>query len=103
MFAEVRHIFASSDIVGGNLESPLTDRPHVSDNENMLEANPATAANLNDAGFDLVSLPNNHSTDAGSLGLLDTIDAATSAGLITVGAGKDVTALLPQESSKPAA
>ena len=90
VFTEVRHILASSDIVGGNLESPLTDRPHVSDNENMLEADPATAANLADAGFDLVSLPNNHSSDAGEAGLLDTIDAARAAGLVTVGAGEDL-------------
>ncbi len=89
VFAGVRHLLAGSDVVVGNLESPLTDLPHVSANENMLEGDPATAINLAQAGFDLMSLPNNHSTDAGPAGLLDTIKSVTSADMLTVGAGAD--------------
>ncbi|MDX2465987.1 MAG: CapA family protein [Acidimicrobiia bacterium] len=89
VFAGVRHLLAASDIVGGNLESPLTDLPHVSANTNKLTGDPSTAMNLAQAGFDLLALPNNHSTDAGPAGLVDTINAVTSADMLTVGAGTD--------------
>ncbi len=89
VFANVRHILAGADFVGANLESPLTDAPHISANRNKLAADPATAADLAAAGFDLMSLPNNHSTDAGPQGLLDTLAAVEAAGMMTVGAGTD--------------
>lgn len=91
VFAGVRHLLAGADLAAGNLESPLTTQPHVSDNENQLEANPATALTLATAGLDLLSLPNNHSTDAGTAGLLDTMAAVDAAGMLTVGAGVDGT------------
>lgn len=87
LFAEVRHLLRSPDVAGANLESPLTARPVGSPIENDLSADPSMAAVLSEAGFDLVSLPNNHATDAGPDGLLDTIAAAEAAGLMTVGAG----------------
>jgi poly-gamma-glutamate synthesis protein (capsule biosynthesis protein) len=89
VFSGVRHLLNDADIVGANLESPLTVRPHMSTNENELEAGPETAVALATAGFDLMSLPNNHSTDAGPDGLVDTIDAVTNAGMLVVGAGAD--------------
>ena len=89
VFAGVRHLLAAADVVGGNLESPLTNLPHVSANENALEADPASAEVLAAAGFDVMSLPNNHSTDAGTQGLVDTLDAIETAGMLTVGAGAD--------------
>ena len=89
VFAGVRHLLDGADIAGANLESPLTTRPHVSWNENDLAADPATAATLAGAGFGLLSLPNNHSSDAGPGGVLDTIVAVAAAGMQTVGAGPD--------------
>ncbi len=89
VFAGVRHLLAAADIAGANLESPLTNEPHVSANENMLEADPATAGALAAAGFDLISLPNNHSTDAGPRGLLDTLAAVEATGMVVVGGGAD--------------
>lgn len=92
VFAGVRHIISGADIAGANLESPLTNRPHISQNENALEADPASATLLASSGFDLLSLPNNHAGDAGPAGVIDTISAATDAGLLTVGAGADAAA-----------
>ena len=80
VFAGIRHLFAAADVVGANLESPLTDEPHISANENVLEADPATASVLAEAGFDLMSLPNNHSSDAGPQGLLDTLAGSVADG-----------------------
>jgi poly-gamma-glutamate capsule biosynthesis protein CapA/YwtB (metallophosphatase superfamily) len=92
LFEEVRWIISSSDLAMGNLESPLTTRTHQSSNPHALEADPATAPLLADAGFDVLSLANNHIGDAGPLGILDTIEAVESAGMRGVGAGIDLTA-----------
>jgi len=90
VFAEVRHLIAAADIAAANLESPLTERPHISPSENQLQADPATAEIVAAAGFDVISLPNNHTTDSGGEGLLDTIAAVRGSGLATVGAGADL-------------
>lgn len=92
VFAGVRHLLSGADVAAGNLESPLTLRPHLSPNENSLEADPRSAAVLASAGFDLLSLPNNHSMDAGPEGLLDTIASIDSVGMVSVGAGATQTA-----------
>ncbi len=41
LFENVRHLLTAADVTAGNLESPLTDSPHVSRNENALQANAA--------------------------------------------------------------
>ncbi len=92
LFAGVRHLLKASDVVAANLESPLTAREASSPEENVLLAEPAAAAVLAAAGFDVLSLPNNHAGDAGPEGILDTISAAEEAGLRTVGAGANAAA-----------
>ncbi len=92
VFADVRHLIAGADIAAGNLESPLTTLPHDSANENALEADPAAADVLRTAGFDLLSLPNNHTMDAGNEGLSDTIATLESVGIGMVGASSDESA-----------
>jgi len=57
-----------------------------------LEADPDAATHLSAAGFDLMSLPNNHTTDAGADGLLNTLSAVDAAGLLAIGAGSDLNA-----------
>ena len=89
VFADVRHLIAGADIAAANLESPLTTRPHTSENANELEADPAAVSVLEAAGFDVMSLPNNHTMDAGVDGLGDTVSALSSAGIKTVGANLD--------------
>ncbi len=97
VFAGVRHLLLDADVAAGNLESPLTLQPHISNNENMLEADPNTAQAVASAGFDLMSLPNNHSTDAGSDGLLDTIAAVAATGMRSIGGGADEAAAYAAE------
>jgi poly-gamma-glutamate capsule biosynthesis protein CapA/YwtB (metallophosphatase superfamily) len=92
VFGEVRWILSSSDLVMGNLESPLTTRSHRSPNPHALGADPATAFLLAAAGFDVLSLANNHSGDAGPSGIVDTIEAVEAAGMRGVGAGVDLSA-----------
>ena len=89
VFRDVRHILRSSDLALGNLESPLTSRPHMSPNPNVLIADPATVGLLATAGFDVLSLANNHAGDAGPHGVIDTLDALAAHGLVAVGAGSN--------------
>jgi poly-gamma-glutamate capsule biosynthesis protein CapA/YwtB (metallophosphatase superfamily) len=89
LFEEVRWILRSSDLTLGNLESPLTMREHRSLSPYSLRADPSTASLLADAGFDVLSLANNHVGDAGPGGVLDTIEAIESVDMMAVGAGPD--------------
>ncbi len=92
LFADVRFEVSQSDLAVANLESPLTTRPHVTTNPNALEADPASARLLVDAGFDAMSVANNHSGDAGPGGVADTLDSLDSAGLLPVGGASSANA-----------
>ena len=84
-FEGIRYVVSSADLAMGNLESPLTTRPHVSDNPNALEADPAAATLLAGAGFDMMTVANNHAGDAGAGGLDDTVAALSSADIVALG------------------
>lgn len=97
VFEDVRHLATAADIAGANLESPLTLRPHIATNPNDLTADPGTAGLLEKAGFDVVSVANNHSGDAGRLSVVDTVEAVEGAGMVAVGGGHDLAeALAPK-------
>lgn len=72
-----------------NLESPLTRAPAQTDSPYALCAPPEYASLLAEAGFDLLTLANNHNLDCGEQGLLETRSALTRAGLGFVGPGTE--------------
>lgn len=88
VFERLRPAVVAADLAFANLESPLTERPHLI-GEYALEAHPAAAALLVGAGFDVLGLANNHATDAGPHTVDDSMDALAAAGLAWVGAGVD--------------
>jgi len=79
-FAEVRPWLAQADLAFANLESPLTTASQIGDGYD-LRAPPGAVAALQAAGFDVVSLANNHALDAGETGRQDTTDTLTAAGI----------------------
>ena len=79
----------TGDIVIANLEGALTDRGEPWPKGYNFRTPPRFASGLRDAGFDVVSLANNHTLDFGALGLLDTVDALGLVGVRPVGAGAD--------------
>lgn len=89
ILAGVRHVVSGADVAAANLESPLTRRRHTSPNPNALEALPAAAAVVAAAGFDVLSIANNHAGDAGPGSVVDTIEAVTGAGMQVAGGGRD--------------
>ena len=80
------------DIVFGNLEGPLTDASAGSkcgtDSTSCFafRTPPSYAAHLKAAGFDVVSVANNHAFDFGAQGVADTLDALAGAGIEATGA-----------------
>lgn len=91
-FDGVADELARGDILFGNLEGPLTDGGEpFPDKKYLFRTPPAKVAPaLARAGFDVVSLANNHTLDYGAIGLYDTLDALYDAGIRAVGAGPDL-------------
>ena len=91
-FDKMRPWLQKADIAFGNLEGPLTERGEPApDKKYLFRSPPAKVAEaLKAAGFDVVSLANNHSLDYGSVGLADTIAALDKVGVHHVGAGENL-------------
>jgi poly-gamma-glutamate synthesis protein (capsule biosynthesis protein) len=90
-FGDTVELVREADLAVANLEAPITDggRRFPLWDPYVYRAPSGSAAALAWAGFDVLSLANNHVLDYGSEGLADTIAHAGRAGLITVGAGRD--------------
>ena len=86
-FARVAPLFEGADLRIGNLEGTFTDRGVAQEKTYTFRAPPALAHGLTEAGFDAVSLANNHTLDFGPASLLDTLAATEAAGVATFGAG----------------
>jgi hypothetical protein len=91
VFAGIAPLFDHTDLVIGNLEGPLTERPNPSPPwRHCLRGNPAYAPVLRAAGFHVLSLANNHMMDYGWPGVEETIERLTAAGIRVVGAGENI-------------
>jgi poly-gamma-glutamate capsule biosynthesis protein CapA/YwtB (metallophosphatase superfamily) len=88
-FADVAHIFLGADLLAGNLECVITDVGTPEPKAYVFRAPPQAAESLRLAGFDVVSLANNHSLDYGIDGLADMLPRLREAGIASVGAGAD--------------
>ncbi|MFB9326009.1 CapA family protein [Paenibacillus aurantiacus] len=78
------------DLMAGNLENPITKRgTPAQDKQFVFKGTPESLPALKEAGFDVVSLANNHTLDQGVEGLLDTIGYLDEAGLPNTGGGSD--------------
>jgi poly-gamma-glutamate synthesis protein (capsule biosynthesis protein) len=86
-FAYVSRTLRAADLAVGNLEHPVSDRGRNQGSEYSLRALPRAVEGLADAGFDLVSLANNHIWDWGTDALSDTLTNLDRAGIRHAGAG----------------
>lgn len=98
-FIPTRHLLAAADITIGNLETALTRRGEMLIEKKYRFRNPGdkVAPALKSAGFDIVSLANNHTLDYGYEGLRDSFSALEQAGIAHHGAGLNLT-----EARRPA-
>lgn len=98
--AFVPEIVKKADIAFANLECPASFRgkPYPGKPADVtFRANPASLFGLKFAGFDVVSLANNHSTDYGPVALQDTLSSLDQLGIATCGAGSS-----QKEARRPA-
>jgi gamma-polyglutamate biosynthesis protein CapA len=84
-FAYLEHFISITDLALANLESPLTDSPVETKSPYALCGPPDNVHSLEAAGFDLVSIANNHNLDCGTEGLAETELTLTEAGLGFIG------------------
>lgn len=96
IFDQVKPLLSSGDIVFGNLESPLVDSGQPSkcqgddpekNRDDCYEFRTPTRyrEHLRNAGFNVVSIANNHANDFGPEGLRSTIEALASVGIQPAG------------------
>jgi poly-gamma-glutamate synthesis protein (capsule biosynthesis protein) len=91
-FGAVSGPLASADIAVGNLESALGDSGQPQKKRYTFQAPPAAVDALAQAGFDLLSLANNHALDYGPEALQQGLELLHQAGIATAGAGLDAKA-----------
>ncbi len=92
IFDGIKEEFIGGDIVFGNLEGPLIDEGTPSKCRNKesklcfeFRTPVRYVRHLKDAGFNVMSIANNHSYDFGAEGMTSTIDTLTSAEIQTTG------------------
>jgi len=84
-------LFASADYRICNLEGALTDRPGKCEKTGPVVSAPvATIKAYQEFGIDCCTLANNHITDAGAIGVTDTIKTVAQAGIRQLGAGENI-------------
>lgn len=86
---KVRDLTRSADVSFANLECPLSTKGPHAPRDCVFRARPETVGVLTDGGFDVVSLANNHTLNAGREGILQTLDVLDKHGILYCGARRD--------------
>ncbi|WP_223192571.1 CapA family protein [Paenibacillus sedimenti] len=90
-FVHVKAEVEKADFAFVNLETAVTLANNKDTNQIYnFKSNPESLIGLKNAGFDMVSVANNHSMDFLQNGFLDTLDNLDNAGLLYVGGGLNV-------------
>jgi poly-gamma-glutamate synthesis protein (capsule biosynthesis protein) len=91
-FSNVTGLLKQGDIVFANIEAPMTDSMHSLSKEKkiILKSSPKCIDALKSAGFNLISLANNHMLDYYDTGLFDTMSILEKNGFKFSGGGKNL-------------
>ena len=95
-FLRIADVLKEADILFGNLEGPISDKGRNVGSIYSFRADPEAVEGLKYAGFDVLSLSNNHMFDYGRDALEDTFERLKEADIDYIGAG-----LNEQESYSP--
>jgi len=95
-FLKIASTTQSVNLTFGNLEGPISSRGKNQGSIYSFRANPEVIKGLKFAGFDILSLANNHILDWGKQALEDTITILNNNSIKTIGAGRNY-----QEANKP--
>ena len=90
-FKDMAPLVSGYDVILGNLEGPLTDRGAptkkiVPGRSYCFRTPPSYGQNLKDAGFNVMTLANNHANDYGPEGKAQTIETLEALGIAHTGA-----------------
>jgi poly-gamma-glutamate synthesis protein (capsule biosynthesis protein) len=88
-FHELGEELTAADITFGNLEGPFCEAPPYPDEGMVFRVRPEAVEGLQFAGFDVLSLANNHALDGGFACLRFTLRHLRVAGILPVGAGEN--------------
>jgi len=91
-FANVAGLLQSADVAAANLECALGDVGQPANKSYSFRAPPAAASSLARAGFDVITLANNHALDYGPAALSQGMALLQAEGMRTVGAGENAVA-----------
>lgn len=83
-------LFKASQVVVGNLECPATNIKAPVQKRFIFRAEPEWLTALRKHGFTHLNLANNHAIDQGRQGLMDTKENIQKAGMIPIGAGRNM-------------
>ena len=86
-FLKIANNLNKADILFGNLEGPISHRGTKSGSIYSFRMDPRAVEGLKYAGFDILSLANNHMFDYGSVALIDTMNILKKNNIEYVGAG----------------
>lgn len=86
----ITQLFSSADFTICNLEGALTDYPGKCRKTGPVKVATTSAVEAyKKLGIDLCLLANNHATDGGHQGMIDTMQTLDNAGILHIGAGKN--------------
>ncbi|NPV28418.1 MAG: CapA family protein [Firmicutes bacterium] len=89
-FARVAHLLQGGDLTFGNLESPLSRQGTPLPGKGIwFRGDPGAAVALKAAGYDVLSVANNHTLDYDDPAFLETLAVLRRAGIDPVGGGKN--------------
>lgn len=88
-FRELREMTTAADLAVGNLEGPISERGVQQGSIYSFRADPRTITGLTDAGFDVLTVANNHMWDYGPDAFRDTLAHLSLAGMHATGGGDD--------------
>ena len=96
VFGDLLPLLQSADLLIGNFEGAITTRGQQAAKSYTFRLHPRVLAPLRLAGFDYLSLTNNHSYDYGRVGFTDSLAHMADSGIATSGVGMSL-----EEASSP--
>ncbi|MDD3314716.1 MAG: CapA family protein [Syntrophaceticus sp.] len=90
-YEQMAPLLQDADLTFGNLETALSQRgTPISGKGIWFRCDPAAAQGLKEAGYDVLSIANNHILDYDSPALIDTLNVLREQGIEPVGAGENL-------------
>ena len=90
VFEDTAAIFQKADIAIGNLEVTLPGKPEKYNGYPLFGSPDAYARAMKEAGFDVLTLANNHTVDTGKAGVIRTFNVVQKLGMVGLGVYPDM-------------